>query len=316
MSTPLIPQEIYLLERYCQPAPFEQMRNAWAEVIRQAETLLDRFMRQLPPDYRNRPLPNQPDRVWGERVLPNFRDSLARLNDGYIRLTHGDLTALGCANAVSGDLRGQRMDYPEDWMNDVEPGAADRFYALGLAADLLADPIVNTARQGWLEGCLTTEYTEMVKAPLSPPTSWPVYRLNPTVRVKSGDRTNKTGIYLPDVDHGFPALLVASDQWNGKTAEARIPSYVLPNGSRQHWSATMWTLVERIADSGGGIPGANDPIAAGVRLRCEALRACPRGGWWFTPARTSSRRHFGTGEIMPELGGDYGTTIWQWDEQQ
>lgn len=316
MSTPLIPQEIFLLERYCRPEPFEEMRDAWAAMVKHAENMLDRFVRQLPPDYRNRPLPNQPDRVWGERVLRNFRDTLQGLNDAYIRLTHGDLTALDWAGGVASDLRGQRMDYPEDWMDEVEPGAADKFSDLGAAASRLADPIVNTARQGWLEGHLTTDYAEMVDTPLNPPASWPLYRLNPKVRVKSGDRTPKTGFYLPDVDHGFPALLIASDQWNGKTPEARIPSYVLPDGSRQHWAPTTWTLVERVADSGGGVPGADDPIKAGVRLRCAALHACPREGWWFSPARMNSRRHFASGELMPELGGDYGATIWQWDDQQ
>jgi len=316
MSTPLIPQEIYLLERYCQPEPFEKMRDAWAEMVKHAEAMLDRFMRQLPPDYRNRPLPNQPDRVWGELVLPNFRDTLQGLNNDYITLTHGDLSALDGASGVASALRGQRMDYPEDWMDEVEAGAADKFSDLGAEADFLARPIVNTARQDWMSGDLTTDYIELVKAPLNPPASWPVYRLNPKVRVKSGDRTPKTGIYLPDIDKSFPALLVAANGLDGVAVEAKIRSIVLPDGSRKHRSATTWTLVERIADSGGGIPASNDPIQAGVRLRCGAGNACPREGWWFSPARMNSRRHFAAGEVMPDLGGDYGITIWQWDEQQ
>jgi hypothetical protein len=50
--------------------------------------------------------------------------------------------------------------------------------------------------------------------------------------------------------------------------------------------------------------------------RAEAGQPCPRDGYWFTPARTQSRRHFTAGEIMPGVGGDYGITIWQWDKQQ
>jgi Domain of unknown function (DUF1911) len=53
-----------------------------------------------------------------------------------------------------------------------------------------------------------------------------------------------------------------------------------------------------------------------VRLRCLAGDACPREGFWLTPAKTDSRRHFKAGEVMPSVGGDYGVTIWQWDEQQ
>lgn len=52
------------------------------------------------------------------------------------------------------------------------------------------------------------------------------------------------------------------------------------------------------------------------RLRCEAGQPCPREGFWFTPAQVGSRRLFKTGELMPEVGGDYGATIWQWDPTQ
>ena len=51
-------------------------------------------------------------------------------------------------------------------------------------------------------------------------------------------------------------------------------------------------------------------------LRCLATQPCPRSGHWFTPARVGSRRRFVQGEMMPEVGGDYGVTIWQWDAQQ
>ena len=51
-------------------------------------------------------------------------------------------------------------------------------------------------------------------------------------------------------------------------------------------------------------------------LRCEAGQPCPREGWWFTPAKAGSRRHFKQGEVMPAFSTDYGATIWQWDKQQ
>jgi hypothetical protein len=41
---------------------------------------------------------------------------------------------------------------------------------------------------------------------------------------------------------------------------------------------------------------------------------CPRAGFWFTPAQAGSRRYFKAGEVMPKVEGDYGLTIWQWDE--
>jgi hypothetical protein len=50
--------------------------------------------------------------------------------------------------------------------------------------------------------------------------------------------------------------------------------------------------------------------------RTLAGQSCPRSGFWFTPAKASSRRHFNAGEVMPDVGSDYGVTIWQWDEHQ
>lgn len=43
---------------------------------------------------------------------------------------------------------------------------------------------------------------------------------------------------------------------------------------------------------------------------------CPEAGWWFTPAKTGSRRYFKQGETMPSLGSDYGHTFWQWAPEE
>jgi hypothetical protein len=57
-------------------------------------------------------------------------------------------------------------------------------------------------------------------------------------------------------------------------------------------------------------------ISPPAPLRCEGGQPCPREGWWFTPAKVGSRRHFEQGETMPVFATDYGATIWQWDERQ
>jgi hypothetical protein len=89
-----------------------------------------------------------------------------------------------------------------------------------------------------------------------------------------------------------------------------------PNSQALDRFDTTWTLVERVADSGGGTPGAIDPFAAGIRLRCPAGQPCPQAGWWFTPSSLSGRQQFALGQIMPSVISDYGSTIWQWDEDQ
>jgi hypothetical protein len=61
----------------------------------------------------------------------------------------------------------------------------------------------------------------------------------------------------------------------------------------------------------------SDPSASkGPGLRATAGELCPREGFWTTAARPNARQKFSAGVPMPDLGGDYGATIWQWDERQ
>jgi hypothetical protein len=82
-----------------------------------------------------------------------------------------------------------------------------------------------------------------------------------------------------------------------------------------------WYFVERVEgefeDENGGVNPDEVPTGTQpIRLRCEANQPCPKAGFWFTPARANSRSLFEQGQTMPEVGGDYGATDWQWDEQQ
>lgn len=51
-------------------------------------------------------------------------------------------------------------------------------------------------------------------------------------------------------------------------------------------------------------------------VRVAAAHSCPEAGFYFTPARLDSRRLFQKGDVMPELGAEYGATIWQRDVNQ
>ncbi|WP_405124647.1 PoNe immunity protein domain-containing protein [Ralstonia pseudosolanacearum] len=65
--------------------------------------------------------------------------------------------------------------------------------------------------------------------------------------------------------------------------------------------------------TGRGV-GAED--ADRLSLRCEAGQPCPKAGYWMTPAKAGSRRYFQLGDVMPAVASDYGSTIWQWDNDQ
>lgn len=312
MSAPLIPQEIYLLERYSSLEYYGELRDYFAACVKAAEDALEEFMRHLPADYRAQPLHMQPDIVWGERVIPNMQWALKGLIDGYIDLSHGDWDALGMAGNVTTTFVSISRDYSSDWMPEPFERRFDQAWS---EASVRASNINITSMSQWTAGDLSFEFHEDDRGPLLAPPSWPVYRLNPQVRVKTDERVPRNGIYLPDLEGACAQVQI--EGYTATQASVRQP----PKDPRYTGNSrlkfdTTWTLVERIADSGGGIPGATDPDAAGIRLRCAAGEACPRTGWWFTPAGAGARRHAQQGERMPSVGGDYGLTIWQWDERQ
>ena len=131
-------------------------------------------------------------------------------------------------------------------MDEVESGAENKYYELLGAASHYAKPIDITSSGIWNPGDLTTGYDAIIGEPLDFPATMPTYRLNPEITVKSGDRVPQTGIYLPDVDHGFPTLLIKSDrEMIGEANETVVEPPVGEGG----YVSTVWTLVERISDS-------------------------------------------------------------------
>jgi Protein of unknown function (DUF3396) len=102
--------------------------------------------------------------------------------------------------------------------------------------------------------------------------------------------------------------LVGFGQWDGDPNER----FTLRDSQR--WLARF--------DEDGDWPSVeirNSRPSAAARGHAESVpanRPCPRTGWWLTPAGGGTRQHFEQGQIMPAVGGDYGATIWQWDERQ
>jgi hypothetical protein len=307
MATSLNPQEIYLLEQYTSLNYFGEMRDAWEKMLVVAEDALEEFMHKLPLDYRRRHQSEQPDVVWGQRVLPNFRDTMNALNKGFIEITHGNLKGLGYASAVKNDSIGQSRDYPEFWMTDAQSKAFGQWQSE--ASDYASN--ITTSLESWtmndLRDDAAREY-RYSKIQAFPPV-WPSYKLNAAYSGKTDEIVRKTGIYLPEVDDSCAAFFIEGD--------AFYMAYVGIDPVTYHKLSeepTTWTLVERASDS-SNMAIAPSLIATG-QLRCEAGQPCPQAGFWFTPAQTNSRRLFKQGDTMPSLGGDYGVTIWQWDQQQ
>jgi hypothetical protein len=309
MPTPLIPQEVYLLERYSSLAYYKEMMDAFAALVATTEQALEQFMQKLPPDYRSRHLSQQPDIVWGERVIPNLRYALGGLRNGWIQLEAGDINGLTMMGNVNSSFTGVNRDYTIDWMAQEH---YDAYCANEFIASERASNIDRTTSGQWNWGDLASEYSDADFGPLNPPTSWPQYRLNRLVRVTTDAKVPQTGIYLPDIDNSCAQFLIEGwEAWG-----AYVSKELGDQESKRQ--PTSWTLIERISDSGGS-RGWDDETAAPEahdRIRVEGGQACPQDGYYFTPAQTNSRRYFKAGDTMPSVGGDYGMTIWQWDAKQ
>jgi hypothetical protein len=114
----------------------------------------------------------------------------------------------------------------------------------------LASNIQFTAYGGWKTGWLGRDYDEDAWGKLDPPKTWPIYRLNPAVQVNTGEKVSRNGIYLPYVNESHPQVLAA-----GYKAHWAPVGLNKSGQQAREEVATLWTLVERVADEGGEVPG-------------------------------------------------------------
>jgi hypothetical protein len=311
--TPLIEQEIYIIERYSSTELFGQMRALFKDVVATGWAALDEYMRHLPRDYRSKPLYDQPDAVWGELVLRNFQQTADGLDRAWLRLTEGgDRSAIEVACNVGTAFTGMIRDYSAEWM--PEPFKT-RFYEGQHKAWDLARQINFTVLCGWnFRDLYYPTWAEEKRKwdfhweLFPPPATWPVYKLNPEVQIRTDEKALQTGIYLPEVDESCPELIFAGrPAWEANIGRDEY-------GHRCAEAKTLWTLVERIADEGGPIPG-QEPWREDYSrpMRAEGGEVCPREGYWWSPANQSKGRVFKKGEIMPIVTStEYATCYWLW----
>lgn len=316
--TMLKPQEVYLLERYISLEYLGLLRDNWGEMISHVGRCLDEFMADLPPDYRKRPLPEQPDAVWGERILPNFRKTFEGLCNGFVRRSQGDLSGLESSHGPFNDFRGQ-VDFSSEWMTKAD----EIVYANLLNQSvLLAGNIIATIEAAWSPLDLTDNYTEQDRGPLDAPANWPAYRLNKSVSVDTGSEITRSGIYLPDTSNSC-AQFLHTKQGVAPQALAHVgtENLINPETKENYGEEAIeeeydckWILIERASDIGVAV---TPPTLTRQKIhRLLPGDICPQTGFYVSPARIDARRRFQTGESMPDLGSNYGETIWQWDVNQ
>lgn len=313
MST-IVPYEIYLLETFSSVAYLAQLRDTWGEMVQHLEQCLDQFMLNLPADYRNRPLPEQPDAVWGERVLPSFRSTYEALCSGVIALSHGDPDGLYSAHHPSNDYMGQR-EFSDAWLTAVQ---RERYRELLERASRLAANICATVETFWEPGVLKDPqiYADSVDLPAV----LPVYKANSGVTVKTDSLAKHTGVYLSDKENSIPVFIAKGWPAPNATVIVGMEDLLDQDGAKYGEQTDtedqpcVWTLIER--DESATARRSPPALMQVETHRIAGGDVCPASGFYFTPAKVNSRQRFLQGQIMPSLDSTYGGTIWQWDADQ
>ena len=247
------PQEIFLIERYISSAYVGNLRDVWAEMIAHVEKCLDDFMAHLPLDYRNRPLPEQPDIVWRERILPNFRSTFQELCDGYVLLSSGSLSGLNYCHGPINDFQGQQ-EFWSGWMNSDDE---TRYRKLLITATNMAGNIATTEGAHWELFELDRDYMEPLRGPLDLPENWPVYQIDQNTTVLTGDKPAVAGIYVPDVENSCAEYLsVEVSEAPACRAWVRSDKLIDDRTGKQYGTSEIfenqpcrWTLVKRMSEA-------------------------------------------------------------------
>ncbi|MCC2972913.1 hypothetical protein [Massilia sp. IC2-476] len=308
-------EQVQLLELFSSTYYFGALRDKWEEIIEHVDSCLEAYVAKLPPNYRSKPLPDQPDVTWGNRVLPNFQRTLEKLNQAYIMLTHGDISALGYANSVRSDFKGQ-LDYIADWMSENDRKTyEDNIYS----AVSMAHNIILTDEGAWqsLESILTQEELSPFLSSLLPRN----YRRNMRVAVRSGEKTKVSGVYVPDMEQTCPQFLGTHRKCAPLTSVCIGAEDLLDPRTNEKYDQQKiykrvectWYLIEHDDKNDAFNLRANETYEY---LKVGAGDLCPKTGFYFSPALPSSRKYFIKSELMPSLDSTYGKTIWQWDEVQ
>ncbi|MGI4720156.1 MAG: hypothetical protein ACRYGO_18270 [Janthinobacterium lividum] len=308
-------EQVTLLELFSSTLYFSAMRDKWEEMIKHIESCLEAYMNALPPNYRSKPFPDQPDIAWGHRVLPNFRNTLVKLNDAHIMLAHGDMSALGYANCVKSDFKGQ-LDYFADWMNssdrkiyeDCISSATERAHNIALTDEAL-----------WQSLDLPRLHEELAR--FSGYLKIRNHRINSGVFVRSGEKTTVNGIYVPDVESGCPQFLGTHRKRAPMTSICvGTEDLINPITGKKYAEQNIYKEVEctwHLLEESDDIQNSNIKTTQTFQsLRVPGGQLCPKSGFYFTSAFLDSRKRFVEGEMMPSLNSTYGQTIWQWEEGQ
>ncbi|WP_026472244.1 hypothetical protein [Alkanindiges illinoisensis] len=300
------PKEAYLLEQFSSLQFFETMRNNYHLFLDGLEELFEIYMHNLPYNLRDLPLPEQADINWGGTVLPNLRGTMDRINYAYAKIKAGDFTYLDCVGEIRSNDKGL-SEFSPHWMDDLPTDKVWQTFDYYSKAKQYASIIEYTYPTSWKKDFLAKEFPSLSlfsNIDIELPASYPIYRINPEIKIKTGEKVVQKGIYIcEELDMGLTFIAFSPEKDNGLA-----PEYTRRNSEtgENMYFETMWTLVERIADEGGS----TETIQA-ENLKGFGGEICPYSGQWWSPANQSEKRYFEQGDTFPKLKNNFwGKTIW------
>ncbi|MRS98109.1 hypothetical protein GJQ57_05500 [Ralstonia pickettii] len=285
---------------------------------------------------------------WVSRYLTHAEN--IRRGIGFIKNGDDYMPMIDFLRAPSADYRGL-VEQPLRWMNEDERKQWDlAFRRLSYACGTGSETLRNNEAGGrlWLNrGSVGSsqiyldrddshigDSADAIKFAqgygiMSPPTPYPKHPIDASERVSPGAPCPRTGVWVPKqwIDgandfslafcvQGHPMQPAYRIYW-GKPLDVWADFPMPDDDDVEERSITLtetkavdttWYFVSQ--------PVAQAMPTTTLHMRCEAGQACPKSGYWITPAKSGSRRFFSQGAPMPEEVSDYGSTIWQWDSDQ
>lgn len=318
----LFPKEIYAIEQFITYEYYYETVKLWEELIQYAEGLLDKYSANLSPDHRSQHPSHQADYVWGTIVLPNFKATLHHLMNGLEDLKEGFLPILRRMSSIGNDVIAQGRDYPYDWMDQVEKGAALIYKAKERIVSTRATNIdiasnYHTAQWDYRE-LLNEEYLIGIEFL----NILPQYQLNTNVMMKTGEPILETGIYRSTEPYSACNFMIkekkmSSDDWKlapkVRSFENNPDNFTTPDKIEDSKRVeTTWILVERVTEKNNA-----DLILNQSKASIKGGGIVTLTGYWTTPAQPNQRLHFNKGEILPTLSElDWGEVYWYFDGEE
>lgn len=143
-------------------------------------------------------------------------------------------------------------------------------------------------------------------------TEIPEYAIDASLSCTTGELVPWTGVWGPAMGVGTSALAFA------RQGQIMQPAYEIvgeekPGPVETRAIDVTWHPFRPT----GRMQPVNHQETTHDPLRVPAGKPVSRAGYWFTPAKPSSRRYFRQGDAFPEVeGSSYGATFWQWSPDQ